>query len=292
MRLFTYYPSNPKKLDPELEKRIFIHSLIFPAIFVLACWLVEVFEQVTGTSLTHLGIFPLHLKGIPGVFLAPFIHSDFNHLISNSLPFFILSFALVYFYRRISYRIFFQLYLLAGLSVWFAGRPAWHIGASGVVYALAAFHFVSGIIRSDLRLLTLSIVVVFLYGGMVWGVLPIDPEISWEGHLWGAVSGIALAIYYRKYIIRRDKFDWEEEEEEEDETENNPDYPGQNIPIMDCHPEDGITGKKGQSRSPGNNPDSAEKKKPSKSNKPQTDSSSSSSSPYFPRENTSHTGQY
>jgi hypothetical protein len=99
--------------------------------------------------------------------------------------------------------------------VWLAGRESWHIGASGVVYALAAFHFVSGIIRSDVRLLTLSVVVVFLYGGLIWGIMPIDPEVSWEGHLWGAVSGVALAFYYRRYIIRRDKFEWEEEEEEE-----------------------------------------------------------------------------
>lgn len=99
------------------------------------------------------------------------------------------------------------------------GREAWHIGASGVVYALAAFHFVSGIIRSDVRLLTLSVVVVFLYGGLVWGLLPIRPEVSWEGHLSGAISGVVLAFYYRKYIIRREKFDWEYEEDEGDEEE-------------------------------------------------------------------------
>jgi len=219
MGIFKYYPSNPKKLDPEMEKRIFIHSLIIPAVFVLAFWIVEIIEQTTGISLVRFGVYPLHLKGLPGILFSPFIHAGFSHLISNSIPFFILFFALIYFYRRISYRIFFQLYILAGLCVWLAGREAWHIGASGVVYALAAFHFVSGIIRNDVRLLTISVVVVFLYGGMIWGMMPIDPEISWEGHLWGAVSGVILAIYYRKYIIRRDKFDWEEEEEEEDENE-------------------------------------------------------------------------
>ena len=102
------------------------------------------------------------------------------------------------------------------------GREAWHIGASGVVYAMATFHFVSGIIRSDVRLLTLSAIVVFLYGGLVWGLLPIRPEISWEGHLSGAIFGVALAFYYRKYIVRREKFDWEDDpdddEEENDET--------------------------------------------------------------------------
>ena len=226
MKLFNYYPSNPRKLDYKLEKRIFFHSLFFPALFVFLFWIVEIVEQTLGYSFVKLGIFPLNLKGLPGILFSPFIHSGFKHLFSNSVPFFILMFALIYFYRRISYRIFFWLYILAGTFVWFLGREAWHIGASGVVYAMAAFHLVSGIIRNDVRLLTLSVTVVFLYGGLVWGMLPIDPEISWEGHLWGAVSGVIMALVYRKYVIRRDKFDWEDEvEDEEDETENTNELP-------------------------------------------------------------------
>ncbi len=217
MKLFNYYPSNPKKLDPELEKRIFFHSMVFPGAFVVAFWLVELIERTTTFDFVRLGVYPLHLKGLPGILFSPFIHSGFNHLMSNSIPFFILFFALIYFYRRISYRIFFLLYFLSGLTVWMAGREAWHIGASGVVYAMASFHLVSGFIRNDVRLLTLSVVVVFLYGGLIWGVFPIDPSISWEGHLWGAVSGIVLAFYYRRYQVRRDKFDWEEEEEEQED---------------------------------------------------------------------------
>jgi len=220
MRYFRYYPSNPKKLDPELEKKIFLHSLFIPFLFVLVFWIVKIIEYFSGLSFVRYGIFPLSIDGLQGILFSPFIHADFSHLISNSLPFFILLFMLIYFYRRISYRIFFLLYFLSGISVWLVGRPAWHIGASGVVYALAAFHFVSGLIRSDVRLLTLSVVVVFLYGGLVWGLLPIRPEISWEGHLSGAISGIVLAIYYRKYVIRREKFDWEIEEDEEEMDES------------------------------------------------------------------------
>ena len=216
MGLFKYYPSNPKKLNPEMGKRIFFHSLIFPALIVFIFWIVEITEQTIGISFVRFGVYPLHLKGLPGILFSPFIHSGFNHLISNSIPFFILMFALIYFYRRISYRIFIQLFFLSGICVWLSGREAWHIGASGVIYAMAAFHFVSGIIRNDTRLLTLSVTVVFLYGGMVWGMLPIKPDVSWEGHLWGAISGVVLALYYRKYLIRRDKFDWEEEEEDEE----------------------------------------------------------------------------
>jgi membrane associated rhomboid family serine protease len=220
MPLFNYYPSNPKKLNMELEKKILIHSLIIPGLFVFVFWIIEIFEQTTGVSFVKLGVFPHHVKGLPGILFSPFIHSGFKHLLSNSIPFFILFAALIYFYRRISYRIFFQMYILAGLCVWLAGRESWHIGASGVVYALAAFHFVSGIIRNDVRLLTLSVVVVFLYGGLIWGMLPINPEISWEGHLWGATSGVLMAILYRKYIIRRDKFDWEDEEDDEESLSN------------------------------------------------------------------------
>ncbi len=199
-----------------MEKRIFFHSLLFPAIFVLVFWIVKILETTFGFNLVELGIFPLRLDGLQGLLFSPFIHADFKHLLSNSLPFFILGFMLIYFYRRISYRIFFQLYFLSGLCTWLVGREAWHIGASGVVYAMAAFHFVSGIIRNDVRLLTLSVTVVFLYGGLVWGLLPIRPEISWEGHLSGAISGVALAFYYRKYIVRRHKFDWETEEEDDE----------------------------------------------------------------------------
>ena len=220
MGIFKYYPSNPKKLDPRMEKRIFFHSLIFPSVIVFIFWVLKIFEQTTGISLVKLGIYPLHAKGLPGILFSPFIHSDYEHLISNSIPFFILMFALIYYYRSISYRIFIQLFLLSGICVWLSGREAWHIGASGVVYAMAAFHFVSGIIKNDTRLLTLSVTVVFLYGGLVWGMLPIQPDISWEGHLWGAISGIVVAWHYRKYIIRRDKFDWEEDEDEEEIEEN------------------------------------------------------------------------
>ncbi|WP_372650910.1 rhomboid family intramembrane serine protease [Draconibacterium sp.] len=220
MPLFRYYPSNPKNLDPEMEKKIFFHSLLFPALFVLLLWIVKIVELTSGLSFVEFGIFPRHINGLQGILFSPFIHSDFSHLISNSLPFFILGFMLIYFYRRISYRIFFLLYILSGISTWFMGREAWHIGASGVVYALAAFHFVSGVIRSDVRLLTLSAIVVFLYGGLVWGLLPIRPEISWEGHLSGAIFGVLLAFYYRKYTVRREKFDWEDEPDEEDEDDN------------------------------------------------------------------------
>lgn len=221
MPIFRYYPDNHEKHDKSLEKKIFIHSLIFPFAFVFLFWVVEIIERIFGLNLVTFGIFPLHMKGLKGILFSPFIHSDYNHLMANSLPFFILLAALVYYYRKISYRIFFLIYIISGVCVWLGGRPAWHIGASGVIYGLAAFHLLSGILRNDIRLLTLSVIVVFLYGSMFWGIFPIKPDISWEAHLWGALSGVLLAVYYRKYAIRRRKFDWEDESDEDEHPPEN-----------------------------------------------------------------------
>lgn len=217
MRIFSYYPNNTSDYDVELEKKIFRHSLLFPSFIVGILWLIKLIEIGLGASFVKAGVFPHHVKGLHGIITSPFVHSGFKHLISNSVPLFILLFALIYFYRKYSYRILWQIYLLSGICVWIAGREAWHIGASGVVYGLAAFHLVSGIIRNDVRLLTISVVVVFLYGGMVWGMFPFKPDVSWESHLWGAVSGIILAFYYRKYTIKRKPFDWESEPDEPEE---------------------------------------------------------------------------
>jgi membrane associated rhomboid family serine protease len=222
MALFRYYPDNNDGSEKELEKKILFHSLLFPAIFIFIFWLLEFIEQTFDLSFAKFGVYPLHVEGLKGILFSPFIHSGYNHLMANTVPFFILLAALVYFYRRISYRIFTQIFIFSGICVWLGGREAWHIGASGVIYGMAAFHFVSGILRNDLRLLTVSIIVVFLYGSMFWGIFPLKPDVSWESHLWGAASGAALALYYRKYEIRRKKFDWEDEPDG-DEDENSPD---------------------------------------------------------------------
>lgn len=227
MGLFNYYPDNHKGEGLDLEKKIFVHSLIFPTAFVMLFLIIESIEQVFELNFARGGIYPLHLKGIPGIFLSPLIHSGFSHLFANATPFFIFLTALIYYYRKISYRIFFQIYLISGICVWIGGREAWHIGASGVVYGLAAFHLTSGFLRNDVRLLTVSVIVVFLYGSMFWGLFPIKPDISWESHLWGALSGIFLAVYYRKYGVRRKKFEWEDEPDE-DEGDTNGDTSNKN----------------------------------------------------------------
>jgi membrane associated rhomboid family serine protease len=200
------------------RKKLFL-SILIPGIFVLLMWLVKAVELLFDLDITNLGIYPLNAKGLPGIFLSPFIHSDFRHLFNNSLPLLLLSVALFFFYSEVALRVFSWTYLLTGLLVWLGGREAWHIGASGLVYGLASFLFFSGIIRRYFRLIALSLLIVFLYGEMVWGIFPgVYQNVSWESHMLGVFSGIVLAIFYRKQGPQKPVQEWEEEEETDGET--------------------------------------------------------------------------
>jgi len=183
-------------------------------------------EKLTGANFTMAGIYPLALKGLPGIFLSPFVHSDLAHIVNNSIPLLVLGTALFYFYGEVSLKVFLLNWLFTGVMVWVAGREAWHIGASGLVYGLVFFIFFSGIIRGHFRLMALSLLVVFLYGSMVWGMFPIMPvNISWESHMLGAVSGIFLAIWYRDEGPQAPVYEWLDEEEEEEESEGDDESP-------------------------------------------------------------------
>ncbi len=219
MPLFDYYPRNYEPHDKETEKKIFKYSLLIPFAIVAVFWVVKLVENLYKLDLSSFGILPLTIEGLPGIITSPFIHGSYDHLLSNSIPFLILTFALLYFYRRLAYRIFFLIYFLSGICVWLGGRESWHIGASGIVYGLASFLFFSGVFRKDANLLTIGIIVVFLYGSMFWGIFPIKPEISWESHLWGAASGLMLAYYYRHQGPVRPVASWENEPEEDSDDE-------------------------------------------------------------------------
>jgi membrane associated rhomboid family serine protease len=197
------------------RKKLII-SIIIPGIFVFFMFLVKLIELLFNIDLLHFGIRPLAAEGIPGILLSPFIHKDFEHLFNNSLPLFFLSVALFYFYSEVALKIFILNYLITGVMVWVAGRDAWHIGASGLVYGLASFLFFSGIIRGYYRLIALSLLVVFLYGEMVWGIFPGTYEnVSWESHMLGFFSGIFLSVLFRNEGPQKPVHEWLDEEEPE-----------------------------------------------------------------------------
>jgi len=198
------------------EKERLKRSLIFPGFFLFLIWFVKFTEFGLEIDFSFLGIYPLRLKGIVGVITAPLVHDDIRHLTDNSIPVFLLSVAVFYFYSEVAFQVFFLGWFVTGFLVWVVGREAYHIGASGLVYAFAAFLFVSGTIRKNRNLMAISLLVIFLYGSLVWGLFPYDYRVSWESHLMGAITGIVLAFRYRHEGPVADILSIAEEEEDED----------------------------------------------------------------------------
>jgi membrane associated rhomboid family serine protease len=212
--------SSDLKAEGSFYRKKLLLSMIIPGIFVFLMWMVKIIELLFEIDLSRFGIYPLTTQGLPGILFSPFIHADFTHLFNNSVPLFFLSIALFYFYSEVALRVFTWTYLFTGILVWIAGREAWHIGASGLVYGLASFLFFSGIIRRYFRLIALSLLIVFLYGSMVWGLFPgVYKNVSWESHMLGFFSGVILAVGYKDQGPQRPVYEWLEEEEETGEWE-------------------------------------------------------------------------
>lgn len=196
----------------------------FPSlVWVVLVWLVFVVQQsgVFHGDLSEWGILPREVSGLKGILFSPFLHSSVSHIWANTLPLLILTWFLFYFYSKIAFRAFIYLWLLSGLFTWLTGRGAYHVGASGLVFALLFFLFFSGLLRRYIPLVAVSLVVAFIYGSTVWSMLPftewVDTSISWEGHLSGAISGVILSIVYRKEGPQKPVTVWEEEDNENNE---------------------------------------------------------------------------
>ena len=199
------------------ELKRFKYSFILPFLFVVLLWTIKIFDFSEDLNLFKFGVYPRNISGLFGVILSPLIHADFNHLLSNSIPLLILGTGIIYFYRELAYRVVGFVWIISGFCVWVGARESYHIGASGLIYGLAAFLFLSGVIRKDIRLAAISLLVVFLYGGLVWGVFPLFPQISWEYHLFGAFSGFIAAVFYRDRGPRPIEWSWEKEDDSIDE---------------------------------------------------------------------------
>lgn len=173
----------------------FFGSSVVPFRLVFLMWLAFSIQFFYGIDLGFLGIKPRSLSGIPGILTAPMIHGDLSHLISNTLPLLFLGSILFFFYERIGGKVFFRCYFYTNILVWLLSpRASYHIGASGLIYGLSAFLIFFGLLRSDFVSLLISLAILFIYGGIFYGVLPTDPHISWESHLAGALVGTVTAF--------------------------------------------------------------------------------------------------
>ena len=204
-----------------LAKQI-LNSVFYPLLFLFIAWLVFIIERLNEFNFSAYGILPRKLSGIIGIITSVFIHGDIQHISSNTLPILVLGMMLFYFYKKIAKATFIWIWLVSGIWLWIGGRSSevnlmYHIGASTLIYGLATFLFFSGVFRKHLRLMVVSALVVFLYGSIMWGIFPLKSEISWEGHLFGALAGVLVAYNYRKEGPQRQVYYWGEEEEEIEE---------------------------------------------------------------------------
>ena len=201
-------------MEIEDRKRIY-DALLLILSFLTVCWGLFLLEGEFDIHFKRWGNRPRTSEGLIGILTSPLLHSDLKHIWGNTVSFFSLTTFLVFFYRPIAFKVFGLIYILSGVLLWIWGGPGNHIGASGVIYGIAAFVFFGGLLRNDTKLLRVSLAVAFLYGSLIWWVLPIDPHISWEGHLSGAVIGVALAWLMRTAGPQAPIYQWEIDELEE-----------------------------------------------------------------------------
>jgi membrane associated rhomboid family serine protease len=181
---------NMKELVKELKSQINIIST-FIAIF----WIIEIVNQIFfGDRFDYFGIIPRNIIGLRGIILAPFLHADFAHLIANTIPFAILAWFVMLQDTEDFFMVTFYSMIVSGVGVWLFAQPnSITVGASGVIFGYLGFLMLRGYFQKKPASIALSLTVIFLYGGMIWGVLPSNPHISWLAHLFGFIGGILAA---------------------------------------------------------------------------------------------------
>lgn len=210
-------PLPEEPLDPiaqaREDRRRFRGALLVSALFVAGLWWIRMLEVWLNQPLGALGVRPGEWAGLVGVLTAPMIHGSTKHLVGNSLPLLVLGTLAFSVYPRSAWRASATIWILSGLGIWFFGRESAHIGASGLSHGLMFFLFALGLIRRDRPAVGAMLIAFFLYGGMLLTVLPGDPQVSWEAHLFGALAGTLAALLWRK----RDpapapkRYSWEDE---------------------------------------------------------------------------------
>jgi membrane associated rhomboid family serine protease len=204
---------DPKFTGSGRAGRNFILAIKIMLAFLAVIWAVFLFERLLMINLAQFGLRPREGIGLLGLFTTPLLHGNLSHIGSNSAPLFIGGVAMLFLYPNSSLRALPMIYIGSAALAWLFARPSLHIGASGLVYGILAFVFVSGILRRDMRSVGVSLMIWFLYGSMLWGVLPGAHLMSWELHASGMMTGVALAIVYRTWDRPPvKKYDWENEE--------------------------------------------------------------------------------
>ncbi len=183
--------------------------------FTAGLWVVFLLDHLFHLDLVRYGLMPRRVAGLIGVLTTPVLHGSFGHLVSNTVPLLVGGTALLFLYPNSALRVFPVLYLGTPLIAWSFARPDLHVGASGLIYGMLAYVFVSGLLRRDARSIGVSLLIYFLYGSMLYGVVPGRGPMSWELHLSGTLLGVMLAVLYRRWDWPpRKRYDWDDEDGE------------------------------------------------------------------------------
>src|SRR5881396_742212 len=188
---------DPAHTDSERARANFRLAVKIALGFVALIWFIHLLDWALDLGPEDFGVRPRELAGLPGILFAPLVHGGFAHLIANSPPLLVLGTAMLYLYPNSALRVLPAVYLGSGVAVWLFARGSVHVGASGLVYGLVSYVFVAGLIRRDRRAIAASLLVAFMYGTAVWGVLPLREGVSWETHLAAALIGVSMAIAFR-----------------------------------------------------------------------------------------------
>ncbi|WP_051275643.1 rhomboid family intramembrane serine protease [Aestuariibacter salexigens] len=179
----------PLKFEQQIKVVLWVFALLTA---------LEVINLFTGRLLNLFGLIPRQLGSLPGVLFSPFLHGSLGHFLSNIVTLCVFLLLMLQHGGRRCIGISAWIILTTGVLVWLFGRHAVHVGASGVIYGYFGFLLLAGLLSGKVKLILISLAVGFLYGGMVFGVLPSRPFISWESHFFGFVAGLMGAWYWAK----------------------------------------------------------------------------------------------
>ncbi len=173
------------------------HIRLVLVVFVLFS-AIEMINLFTGRMLSQLGTIPRYVPGLKGIILGPFVHGSLQHYFSNIIPLCIFTYLLLQYGLKRYLQVTLWIMITSGLLVWLFARPATHIGVSGVVYGYFGYLVLAGFLSGKFKLIIISVLVAFFYGGLIFGILPSSPFVSWESHLFGFIAGLVAAKLWAK----------------------------------------------------------------------------------------------
>ncbi len=181
------------------SKRVsFFQSIQIVFFVILAIWIVEFINLIFGHTFYVWGILPRNLDGLTGIVLHPFIHGSLQHTILNTLPLLVLGSFVAIEGRTKFLKVTILVVLIGGFLLWLLGRSSFHVGASLLIFGYFGFILSIAYYRKTISSILIAAVTIFMYGGLIYGIVPMNNQISWEGHLFGLIAGIAVARILKK----------------------------------------------------------------------------------------------